>query len=122
MSKDYYNILGVNKTASQDEIKKAYMALVKKYHPDKNPGNKEYEEKFKEINEAYETLKDSSKRKQYDSFGSDYAQGNYNYQQYSNMNADFDFDSIFKNFGFDFDGDMFGRTKENPKHLIYNII
>ena len=116
MTKDYYNILGVSKTASQDEIKKAYMDSVKKYHPDKNPGNKEYEEKFKEINEAYETLKDSSKRKQYDNFGSDYAQGNYNnYQQYSNMNSNFDFESIFKNFGFDFDADMFGRTQRKSK-------
>jgi molecular chaperone DnaJ len=124
MSKDYYNILGVSKTSSQEEIKKAYMDSVKKYHPDKNPGNKEYEEKFKEINEAYETLKDSGKRKQYDSYGSDYAHGNYNnYQQYSNMNSDFDFESIFKNFGFGFDNEDLGRTqrKSQASDLQYNL-
>ena len=67
---DYYKILGVNKDADENEIKKAYRKLAIKYHPDKNLGNKEAEEKFKEINEAYEVLKDPNKRKQYDQFGS----------------------------------------------------
>lgn len=67
--KDYYELLGISKSASADEIKKAYRKLAVKYHPDKNPGDKSAEEKFKEISEAYEVLSDSSKRQQYDQFG-----------------------------------------------------
>jgi DnaJ-class molecular chaperone len=66
---DYYNILGVNKTATSDEIKKAYRKLAIKYHPDKNPGDKSAEEKFKEISEAYEVLSDEKTRREYDQFG-----------------------------------------------------
>ena len=72
--KDYYNVLGVGKHAGQEEIKKAYRKLAVKYHPDKNPGNKNAEEKFKDISEAYEVLKDPEKRKQYDELGANWKQ------------------------------------------------
>ncbi|OGW54701.1 MAG: molecular chaperone DnaJ [Nitrospirae bacterium RBG_13_43_8] len=67
---DYYKVLGVDKNSSQDEIKKAYRKLARKYHPDLNPGDKVSEQKFKELNEAYEVLSDPKKRAQYDQFGS----------------------------------------------------
>ncbi len=87
--KDYYKILGVNKKASQDEIKKAYRKLAVKYHPDKNQGNRTAEEKFKEINEAYEVLGDPDKREKYDQLGANWKQyqdtgfGGRAYQGYS---------------------------------------
>ena len=67
--RDYYEVLGVSKNASDDEIKKAYRKLAVKYHPDRNPGDKEAEAKFKEINEAHEVLSDKQKRARYDQFG-----------------------------------------------------
>lgn len=69
MAKDFYAILGIGKAATEDEIKKAYRKLAVKFHPDKNPGNKEAEEKFKEISAAYEVLNDPAKRKKYDKYG-----------------------------------------------------
>jgi curved DNA-binding protein len=79
--KDYYKILGIDKKASQDDIKKAYRKLAVKYHPDKNPGNKEAEEKFKAANEANEVLGDAEKRKKYDELGENWQQ----YEQRGNQ-------------------------------------
>lgn len=70
MNKDYYSSLGVPKTASEAEIKKAYKKLAMQYHPDRNKGDKKAEGKFKEINEAYQVLGDTEKKKNYDQFGS----------------------------------------------------
>jgi curved DNA-binding protein len=72
--KDYYNSLGVSKTASQDDIKKAFRKLARQYHPDMNKGDKKAEEKFKEINEAHEVLSDTDKRQKYDQFGAHWQQ------------------------------------------------
>ncbi|MGN1253689.1 MAG: DnaJ domain-containing protein, partial [Prevotella sp.] len=69
--RDYYEVLGVDRNATEDEIKVAYRKLAIKYHPDRNPGDKEAEEKFKEAAEAYEVLHDPDKRRQYDQFGFD---------------------------------------------------
>jgi molecular chaperone DnaJ len=67
--RDYYEVLGVDRNASKDDIKKAYRKLAFKYHPDKNPGDKEAEEKFKEATEAYEVLNDPEKRSLFDQYG-----------------------------------------------------
>ncbi len=88
--KDYYKILGVDKKASKDEIKKAFRKLAMKYHPDKNKGNKEAEEKFKDINEAHEVLSDDEKRKKYDTMGD-----SYNYYQQSGSNQGFDWSQFY---------------------------
>ena len=95
--KDYYQILGVSKSASKEEIKKSYRKLALKYHPDQNKGNKAAETKFKAISEAYAVLSDPKKRKQYDMFGAD----GFN-QRFSQEDIfrDVDFGTIFKEFGF----------------------
>jgi curved DNA-binding protein len=90
--KDYYKILGVDRKASDDEIRKAYRKLAKQHHPDYNPNNKQAEDRFKEINEAYEVLSDAKKRSYYDRVGSDYSSwqrrgnpGDFNWDQYSGV-------------------------------------
>ena len=129
--KDYYEILGVDKKASQDEIKKAYRKLAKKYHPDAHPGDKKAEDKFKEANEAYEVLGDEEKRKKYDQFGqngnfsngynfdpSQYGFGNnvrYEYRTTgSNDFSDF-FNMFFGSDAFD-TGSIFGRSGKGFRH------
>ena len=100
--KDYYESLGVSKSATQDEIKKAYRKLAVKYHPDKNPGDKEAEKKFREITEAYEVLSDDKKRSNYDKFGTAEDSG---FSGFQNSRAYSDFADIFK--------DIFSRTSSN---------
>lgn len=104
--RDYYEILGIGKGASQEEIKKAYRQMAMKYHPDKNPGNKEAEDKFKEAAEAYEILNDPSKRSRYDQFGHDGLKGGF-----SGFGG-FDLSDALRTFmeGFGGFGDFFGTS------------
>src|ERR1700680_1269220 len=82
MAKNYYDILGVAKDATEGDIKKSYRRLAKRYHPDVNKGDKQAEEKFKEVSEAYEVLSDKEKRKQYDMFGAYGPQAGAGYDSY----------------------------------------
>ncbi len=119
--RDYYKVLGVERSASADEIKKAYRKLARKYHPDINPGNAEAETKFKEINEAYEVLSDADKRSKYDRFGADFnryqqngAPGGFDWSQYTTQGGgprvDFGSGGGFS----DFFESLFGNT--GPRH------
>jgi curved DNA-binding protein len=94
---DYYELLGVSKTATDEEMKKAYRKLAKKYHPDKNPGNKEAEEKFKLISEAYAVLSNPEKKKQYDQFGMGGFQERYSQED---IFSGFNMGDLFKDLGF----------------------
>ena len=102
MAKDYYNILGVDKNSSKDDIKKAYRKLAMEHHPDKNPGNPQSEERFKEVSEAYSVLSDDQKRSNFDQFGS--AEG-------QNFNSGFNMNDFMRGNPF---ADMFGGGGFNP--------
>jgi molecular chaperone DnaJ len=102
--RDYYEILGLDKNASEDEIKKAYRKLAMKFHPDKNPGDKEAEEKFKEAAEAYEVLSDTEKRNRYDRFGHSGMRGGQDYHDFTNFN------DIFSHFTDIFGGSFGGSS------------
>ncbi|MDI6801592.1 MAG: molecular chaperone DnaJ [Thermodesulfovibrionales bacterium] len=110
--KDYYQTLGVSKDASQDDIKKAYRRLARKYHPDLNPGDKSAEEKFKEINEAYAVLSDPQKRAEYDRAGTTFEQfGGFEGFRGFDFARGFDFGDVF--------GDIFGNlggTQKGPRY------
>ena len=97
MADDYYNILGVSKTASAGEIKKAYRKLALKYHPDKTQGDKTLEDKFKKISEAYAVLSDPKKKNQYDTYGSADFQQRFSQED---IFRNFDMGDILKEFGF----------------------
>jgi molecular chaperone DnaJ len=104
--RDYYEVLGVSKTASEDEIKKAYRQIAIKYHPDRNPGDKQAEEKFKEAAEAYNVLHDPQKRQQYDQFGFSGPMGGGGFEGFGG--ASMNMDDIFSMFGDIFGGHGFG--------------
>jgi curved DNA-binding protein len=139
--KDYYQILGVARTASAEEIRSAYRKLALKYHPDRNPGNKQAEDKFKEMNEAYQVLSDPQKRARYDQLGSAYSSyqnnggqpGGFDWGQWSTSGAggqQVNFDDLFGGAGgggfSDFFSSVFGgmsgsdvRTRRAPQYEQY---
>ena len=120
--RDYYEVLGLNKSASDDEIKKAYRKLAKKYHPDLNQGDKTAEQKFKEVNEAYDVLSDQTKKARYDQFGHagtdpNYGGGSGGYSYYSEnpFGTDFDLGDIFGSFFGGFGGGRSRRSSNSPR-------
>ena len=126
--RDYYEVLGVNRSAGEEEIKKAYRQLALKYHPDRNPGNADAESKFKEATEAYEVLKDSDKRRRYDQYGHAGAQqgagfGGFGFEGFDMAAALRAFMRDFGNFGFEdlFGGRAAGRVNNRGRDLQVRI-
>ncbi len=118
--KDYYDILGISRDASQEDIKRAYRRLAHQYHPDKNPGDKRAEERFKEINEAYEVLKDPDKRATYDRFGS-VSGGFEGFRDFADFGFATDFQDIFGDIFGDFFGTSRRRRGQRGTDLRYNL-
>lgn len=119
--RDYYEVLGVPKTATADELKKAYRKLAMQYHPDRNQGNAEAEAKFKEVSEAYEVLSNDQKRKTYDQYGhegmkSSFGPGGFNFDRDFTHGADLNdiLNSFFGGGGFNFSGGGGGRQRRDP--------
>ncbi len=119
MPKDYYNILGINRNASKEEIRKVYKDLAKKHHPDLHKGDKEKEEKFKEINEAYKVLYDEKARSNYDRFGSaDEAKfSGFRQGDFGSEGFDFDIGDIFESFFGANQRESYGRERGRDLHL-----
>ena len=119
--KDYYELLGVNRNASEDEVKKAYRKLALQHHPDRNPGDKQAEEKFKEVSEAYQVLSDAQKRSQYDQFG------HAAFGDSGPFGGGFDFTGGFEDVFGDIFGEFFGggtarrRGRGRGEDLRYNL-
>ena len=113
--KDFYKILGVNKDSTKEEIKKAYRSKAMEFHPDKNPNNKEAEEKFKEIAEAYETLSNEEKKKAYDNPNTSF------YDLFNSGNRVYDFDAFSKGFGgsgfYDVGDLLYGNKRQNRQQI-----
>lgn len=112
MTKDYYETLGVRKEASAEDIKKAFLQLARKWHPDVNAGNKEAEERFKQINEAFQVLSDPQKRQQYDQFG---------HADFGSQSSRTNFEDLFKGFGNIFDIFGFGGQSRQETDLRYDV-
>ncbi len=114
--RDYYEVLGVSRGASEDEIKKAYKKMARKYHPDLNPGDKTAEEKFKEVNEAYEVLSDADKKARYDQYGHAGVDPNFGAGGFGGgFDGSFDFGDLGDIFGSFFGGGFGGgQTRRNP--------
>ena len=124
--RDYYEVLGVDKSANKDEIKKAYRKLAVKYHPDKNKGDKNSEEKFKEASEAYHVLSDDKRKANYDQFGHAAfqgagGQGGFGNFDFSSSFSDI-FEDVFGDFGFGSSGrSRRGRSNNRGNDLRYDI-
>ena len=114
--RDYYEVLGVDRSASEDEIKKAYKKMARKYHPDLNPGDKSAEEKFKEVNEAYEVLSDANKKARYDQYGHAGVDPNFGAGGFGGgFDGGFDFSDLGDIFGSFFGGGFGGGRRTNPQ-------